>query len=112
MERHHRIRVICHAIRHLLDGALQESTTGDVEAIDILQSAIHPSETDSAPVYEMARPSAEAASPHIPHNRKWQARSVIGVRAVTAAAIHVVNFFHARQYSLTESTISLTSKAK
>jgi len=65
MERHHRIRVICHAIRHLLDRALQESTIGDVEAIDILQSAIHPAETDSASIYEMTRRSAEAAT-HTP----------------------------------------------
>jgi len=36
-----------------------------VEAIDILQSAIHPAETDSASIYEMTRRSAEAAT-HTP----------------------------------------------
>jgi hypothetical protein len=73
MERHYRIRVICHAIRHLLDHALDQTNEGDVQAIDLLQSAINPKETDSAPICEMPGRSAEAAITHIPHNRMWQA---------------------------------------
>lgn len=42
VERHQRIRLLCHAIRHLLDHCPENVSCGDVEAIDILQSAINP----------------------------------------------------------------------
>lgn len=42
VERHHRTRLICHAIRHLLDHAPDSAASSDVEAIDILQRAIDP----------------------------------------------------------------------
>src|SRR5689334_3943301 len=44
VQRHHRTRLICHAIRHLLDHTPEDVTSCDVEAIDILQSAINPVE--------------------------------------------------------------------
>ena len=49
VERHHRTRLICHAIRHLLDHAPDHVTSSDVEAIDILQWAIDPLADNSGP---------------------------------------------------------------
>jgi hypothetical protein len=42
VERHQRIRLLCHAIRHLLDHCPENVSSGDVDAIDILQLAINP----------------------------------------------------------------------
>jgi hypothetical protein len=49
IESHHRALLICHAIRHLLDHAPADTSSGDVEAVDILQAAIAP---DSTPDFE------------------------------------------------------------
>ncbi len=41
VEHHYRVRLLCHAIQHLLDHTPTSVTGGDVEAVDILQSAIN-----------------------------------------------------------------------
>jgi hypothetical protein len=62
VERHHGIQLICHAIRHLLDHPLDENDPGDVQAIDILQFAINPSETTPPSSYKANQQLAEASS--------------------------------------------------
>ncbi|HVO59578.1 MAG TPA: hypothetical protein VMT53_01515 [Terriglobales bacterium] len=54
VERHQRIRLLCHAIRHLLDHCPENVNSGDVEAIDILQSAINPQEDSRGLSHQLA----------------------------------------------------------
>lgn len=48
VERHRRVQLICHAIRHLLDHSREGIISGDEEAINILQLAIDPPASASA----------------------------------------------------------------
>ena len=67
VERHHGMRLLCHAIRHLLDHTPDDTDPGDVEAIDILQVAINPVEPSRLSPYRVDQPSTEVAACRIPN---------------------------------------------
>lgn len=66
VERHHGVRLICHAIRHLLDHTPAEADFGDVAAIDVLQWAINPPENDARPSCQAGEQLVEVRSVPIP----------------------------------------------
>jgi hypothetical protein len=69
MERRSRTLFICHAIRHLLDHIPAETTNGDVQAIDILQSAIDAAEAKYYDSYEAAGNATNVINPPDPLER-------------------------------------------
>jgi hypothetical protein len=72
VERHHGVRLICHAIRHLLDHTPDEANSGDTKAIDILQSAINPAEDSHRLSCAAEGQYAESCASRIPIATKAQ----------------------------------------
>ena len=66
VERHHGLQQICHAIRHLLDHTVDEMDSGDVDAIDILQLAINPLDSNPRPGYQVEGQIAEVSHLRVP----------------------------------------------